>query len=289
MKRPELRRIFQGVALVAAPLAGCSDECGLWETLTVTVPASSPLCNSACPDYFNTARVHTCSYDQELDGGPRVIDGGVSVRCWCCNDTSCGRRPAGLRPALIRARGEVGKLFAEMAHLEAASVPAFQRLAIELTAHRAPSGLVLRALQSARDEQRHSVAVGGLAQRFGGELAPVEVDEFGVRPLESIAAENAAEGCVREAYGALTAAWMANAANDRDVRAAFAGIAADELRHAELSWEIAAWAGLPSAAHEKALESLRLSVAVDPPAGIRDAAGLPSAEQAFELWCKLRG
>lgn len=287
MKRPGLRRAFQGIALAATPLAGCSDQCGEWETLVVAVNAGDPLCPSACPESFNAARVHTCSYDMYPDGGPRATNGKVNVWCWCCNAKTCGRRPAGLQPAPARGRSELGKLFAEMAHLEAASVPAFRRLALELSAHGAPSDLVLRALASARDEERHAAAVGGLALRFGGEVAPLEIDDCAVRPLEAIAAENASEGCVREAYGALTAAWMASAAGDAEVRATFAAVAGDELCHAELSWDIASWAGLPGAAHEGALESLRRSLAVEPPAAIRDVAGLPSTERAFELWRQL--
>jgi hypothetical protein len=176
-----------------------------------------------------------------------------------------------------------------MAHLEAASVPAFQRLAVELRVHGAPSQLVTRALQSAGDERRHATVVGGLARRFGGQIAPVEIDAVHVRPMFLMAAENASEGCARETYGALTAAWMANAAADSGVQNAFASIAIDELRHAELSWDIAEWSGLPSSHYESAMESLGSEAEIEPPLEVRDIAGLPSAQQAVQLWRELRG
>ncbi|MFP2923978.1 hypothetical protein ACLESO_01930, partial [Pyxidicoccus sp. 3LG] len=55
-----------------------------------------------------------------------------------------GRRPEGLCSdgAVAGRVPTLGALFAKMAHLEAASVPAFERLADELAAHGAPARLV---------------------------------------------------------------------------------------------------------------------------------------------------
>jgi hypothetical protein len=131
-----------------------------------------------------------------------------------------------------------------MAHLEAASVYAFERLAAELEAHGAPADLIEAARESARDEVRHADAMGRLAARFGAvtERRPPRVRDVPQRSLASLARENAVEGCVRETYGALVNAWQAAHARDPDVRDAMRAIAADELRHAALSWEVAEWA-----------------------------------------------
>jgi hypothetical protein len=53
--------------------------------------------------------------------------------------------------------------------------------------------------------------------------------------------ENAVEGCVREAHGALVAAFQATHASEASVRAAFAKIAVDEAEHAELSFALDTW------------------------------------------------
>jgi hypothetical protein len=62
-----------------------------------------------------------------------------------------------------------------------------------------------------------------------------------VRSLFAIALENAVEGCVRETYGAVVGLVEARVSRDPEVRRASRSIAADECRHAELSWAVAAW------------------------------------------------
>jgi hypothetical protein len=152
-----------------------------------------------------------------------------------------GRRPAGLARTGIAWDADLGAYFAEVGHLEAASVRAFERLARELRAHRAPARLVRRASRAAKDEVRHAKVTARLAQRFGHEVPAPRVRDVRVRSLEAIARENAVEGCVRETLGALFAAWQAKAASDPKVRTAMSVIARDEARHAELAWEIARW------------------------------------------------
>src|SRR5438477_267768 len=119
-------------------------------------------------------------------------------------------------------------------------------------------------------------------------VAPVEIEVFRVRPMAEMVAENAAEGCARETYGALAAAWMASAAADADIRNTFASIARDELRHAELSWDIAAWGGLPASIYENGLESLRIGISARPPSEISRLAGVPAPEDAYRLWREIR-
>jgi hypothetical protein len=57
-----------------------------------------------------------------------------------------------------------------------------------------------------------------------------------------VALENAREGCVGETYAAAVALWQAERAGDPEVRAAMAGIARDEIAHAQLAWDVDAWA-----------------------------------------------
>jgi hypothetical protein len=166
--------------------------------------------------------------------------------CTVAQYHACGRRPSGLRearrPPLARhARGVAGTYLAGAARLEAASVTAFERLAGELEAHGAPARLVASARKSARDERRHTRAVSALAARFGGEVIMPRVRPIRARSLRAMAAENAVEGCVREAYGALVATYQAEHAEDAHVRRAMRVIAADETAHAALAYRVAHW------------------------------------------------
>jgi hypothetical protein len=111
-----------------------------------------------------------------------------------------------------------------------------------------------------------------------------------VRDLETIAIENAVEGCVREAFGALVATWQAQRAADAGVRVAMQRIARDETRHAALAVAIDAWARgrLDARARErverrKADALAELATPADVPEAIRAALGLPTRAQARAL------
>lgn len=154
-----------------------------------------------------------------------------------------GRRHAGLEGCEGRSEGTaLGQCFASMAELEEASVPAFEHLARELTAHGAPERLVRAAVRSADEERRHARMMGALARRFGGRPRPVRVAKVPVRSLGELARENAVEGCVGETWGALQALWQARFSSDRAVRAVTRRVARDEARHAALAWGVDAWA-----------------------------------------------
>jgi hypothetical protein len=226
-------------------------------------------------------------HDLHCRSSPRLV----------CTD---GRRPEGLRDLQqVNACCEVGALLAQMAHLEAASVPAFLRLADELAAHGAPEALVRAARRSAGDEVRHARVVGALARRYGAAVPEVEVAPFGPRSFEAMALENTVEGCVRETYSAVVTGWKARAAGDEEIRRAMEPIAEDELRHAELAWAVDAWASerlappararLREARHE-AFRALEREVSEDVPgAALIQRAGMPAPEQAVRLVQGLRG
>lgn len=188
-------------------------------------------------------------------------------------DENCviGRRPEGfstkVKPTTL------GDYFANAAELEAASVPAFRRLARELRAHGAPTELVDRAKAAALDEVRHARGVRALARRFGATAKSPRVGKLGVRSLVDIAMENAREGCVRETFGALVATFQARRATDVEIATAMGAIADDETEHAALAWDVAAWIDTQLDAEEK---SAVLGARSEAYAEVVHASGRPS-------------
>jgi hypothetical protein len=215
-----------------------------------------------------------------------VDDAGVSLIQ--CQRNCTGRRPAGLLPSPPGSGTALGAHFAEMARLEAAAVDAFHHLRRELIAHRAPRRMVKAAERAARDEIRHARMTRALAKRYGGGVVAPRVELRPVRSLEAIAMENAVEGCLREAFGALVAHWQASAAADPVIRAAMARIARDETRHAALAFEVDSWVRgrLARAAQarvavvrDRAFRELTADEA-EAPAALRRAIGLPTRLQS---------
>jgi hypothetical protein len=213
-------------------------------------------------------------------------------------DPNCvvGRRPQGLRQSAGDLRASLGSFFAHSAALEAASVPAFLRLARELRRHGAPRALTARALAAARDEMRHAQAVTELARACGGRALPWSAAPGTLRELEAVAIENAIEGCVRETYGALVAQHQQQRARDPRIRATYRPIAEDEARHAELSWDVARWAEprLSAAARERvqaarsaAASELLARVQSTPQTPHDEAAGLPAPAVGTALAAQL--
>lgn len=204
-----------------------------------------------------------------------------------------GRRPEGLcQPRTLRVQAALGRHFADMAQLEAASVDAFVVLRAELGCHGAPGSLLRLAERAAADEVRHTRMTERLARRYGGRLVPAQVVARPLRALAQVALENEIEGCVRETYGALLGCWQAEHAAEPLIRRAMARIAADELRHAALSWQVRNWAvrrlgrttrSELQAARRQAIRTLRAELWQEPPAAVAQAAGLPSPPQALEL------
>jgi len=137
---------------------------------------------------------------------------------------------------VARGEPELLQYLGTMECLEAASVPAFLRLADELRQHGAPAALVARAEQAAADEVGHAAGFAHLRAERGAPSAasPVEVPQA-PRSLEALAVENAVEGCVRETFGALVAGYQARTAGDEALRRIMTRVAAEELLHAELA------------------------------------------------------
>jgi hypothetical protein len=223
---------------------------------------------------------------------PVTASGGVTVLACACG-LAGGRRPEGFRPRRARRRsGPLGTYFASVAQLEAASVGAFRTLAEELAAYGAPAHLSAAAQRAARDEVRHARTMGRLARSHGAVVPRLERRARRARSLEEIAVENAVEGCVRETFGALTAAMQARSARDPRVREAMQRIAADETRHASLGWAVASWAhsrldaaarARVDAARTAAVVELSAEMQAEPAEDLVRTAGVPSARQAQRM------
>jgi len=208
----------------------------------------------------------------------------------CQTFCAAGRRPPGLEK--VDASGDLGVHFVAMARLEAASVDAFRVLRRELSGHRLPRKLDRGMRRAARDEIRHARAARALGRRYDGDYTPPVVKAQPTRTLEAIAIDNAIEGCVRETYGALTAAYQAQMAKDPNVRGTMTRIARDEIRHAALSWQLDGWlagrldgngrkrvADAKRAAHAE----LAASVGRGPSRELAEIAGLPAHDLASRL------
>ena len=184
-------------------------------------------CQAACQAALSGS---LCAGTSE-DAGATIAECQITALC-------TGRKLEGL--AVPTAGSSLGARLARMAWLEAASVRSFEQLARELRHHGAPAALVRRAENAARDEARHARIMARLAKRHGARVPAVRVARPRVRDLESIARENAVEACVGETFGAAQA--MLWARRDDDAGRAMRSIAPDELEHAALGWDVAAWA-----------------------------------------------
>ncbi|MBX3231010.1 MAG: ferritin-like domain-containing protein [Labilithrix sp.] len=217
-------------------------------------------------------------------------------------DNGCieGRRPAGLRPTGSPWLSAVGPCLAEIAYMEAAAVHAFADLAARLRELGAPRALIERAEEARRDEVRHAALARELAARHGGEVkTPVVAHAAAPGDALAFAIENAVEGCVREAFGAVVSAFQAANAADPRIRTAFASIARDEARHAELAFAIDGWlaARLDAAARravavamDDAWDALAAELAelAEPAEEVRRVAGYPTLVEQCALLAALR-
>jgi hypothetical protein len=208
-------------------------------------------------------------------------DGALTVHIVYAPFCLGGRRPEGLVEAGdAGARNELGRWLAGSAHLEAASIPAFEILAAELGAHAAPFPLVSAALTAAHDERRHARVMARLAARHGATPTAVRLARTPVRDIETIARENAVEGCIRETFAALIASRQAGAAQDPGIRGAMAGIARDETRHAALAWAVDGWShGLLSSAARRRVREARYEAS----AALVQESSLPTSPILCEL------
>jgi hypothetical protein len=155
-----------------------------------------------------------------------------------------GRRPEGLASERATGVSPLGDYYASTAHLEGAAVLAFELMERELQRFGAPRELQERAKRARADEERHHRQMAFMARREGATVPAVQAVQAAMasaRSLLAAALENAVEGCVREAWGALAARYQAAMAADPETRRLWSGIASDEAEHAELSLDLHDW------------------------------------------------
>lgn len=265
MELPRLKALAARVVLASMPTLAIP-ACAMSHHANYVLPSrAGQSCEQVCESLVGTglrSRVHSveaCVEATNLLPDPAAADAGapeereadwepppretVTVcRVVALSLDGAGRRPEGLAPAELGDTEGVARWLARAAHFEAASVTAFARLARELRAHGAPSSLVDGARIAARDEVCHARTMARWRDRVGAESVKVVVEPARERSLYAMALENAIEGCVGETFGAFVASRQAKVAEDPEFREDLAVIADDELRHAELSWSVHAWA-----------------------------------------------
>lgn len=131
-----------------------------------------------------------------------------------------------------------------------------------------------------------------VAAAYGARVPRIHVAPPQPRTLLEMAIENAAEGCARESWAAVVATHQAARSCEPALRASMQRIAADERRHASLSFELAHWLDtrldaaerrLVRSAYADAMAELRRAVSAEVDPELMRVAGLPSAEAATAL------
>jgi hypothetical protein len=296
LARTWLRRIALGLPLVTLP--GCSGGSGPCapNVTTHSITADQLAMLAGADGGVDPMACRELCESLDPTGGAALEcsvgegDGGLFLAC--AIERFCGgRRPAGLVDPEARATG-IGEVLARCAHREAASVPAFLELAVELDALGAPRSFARSARRYAADEVRHARTLEALAARYGASVAPVARTPTPRRDLFALALDNAVEGCVREAYAAIVAAHQAEHASDPAVRSAMAEVAHDEAQHALFSYVVDDWAvSRLDPADARTVDARRCAAAaawaracaVEPDADVRAALGLPDARTAVAI------
>lgn len=166
----------------------------------------------------------------------------VLVRCHWAGRCLGGRAgPAWEQRRETNESVPLARWLADAAYDEAGSVVSFRSVAAELERFDLPDRLHTALGAAALDEERHAALMTALARAAGQEPRTPQLRVVPTRTLEAIAVENAVEGCVRETFNALLAAYQARHATIEAIRDAMTEIAADECRHAQLAWRLDAW------------------------------------------------
>lgn len=253
----DLRRTLASIVL-SAPLIGCLEPtphgCPPQHDDTFVLDGSDPTLTSLIADCEQQVSCEAlCTeLDQRMygDDGTRIEicelvpsdapgDHLHVTAGFLCGGRRPGNYRRGVAPATCNA---VAAYLARQAELEAASVRAFADLYADLVELDAPAQMRRAAIRAAADEVRHAAMSARLAKRFGATVAPRQIRAAPRRDLRALVLDNAAEGCVRETYGAAVAGYQARTARDPLVRRAMYRIARDEAKHALLSWQLHRWA-----------------------------------------------
>jgi hypothetical protein len=191
----------------------------------------------------------TCSGPLCVIGRPFLIDGAESLALpeartdWYSN---AGPAATPCLPADASLRRELARAWTEQALMEHASIAAFARFSLQLLSLGAPADLVQRSSQAMQDEIGHARACFELARHYSGaDVGPGSLPVDGAlsaSDLCSVVLGTIAEGCIGETLAALEAAEALAHCEEPAVRAVLERITIEESRHAELAWQLVAWA-----------------------------------------------
>jgi hypothetical protein len=209
-----------------------------------------------------------CMTNSDCMGGACSFDSALGYRV--CNHAVCGRpflvdAEARVAPIiessawlergdwtprtdhLTRAeRAALAEHWMKMGQMEHASIAAFARFSLQLLSLGAPPRLVQACTQALADETAHTRLCFQIASEYAGHAVgpgPLDVGRsLEVTSLEDIVDLVIAEGCFGETSAALEALESADGASDPVIRSAYAQIARDEQRHAELAFQFVRWA-----------------------------------------------
>jgi tRNA isopentenyl-2-thiomethyl-A-37 hydroxylase MiaE len=163
-----------------------------------------------------------------------------------------GRRPAGMPNTCSDSwLQSTAEHLREVESMETAAIWAFEDLHAQLMQVGAPADLLRRIASARQDEIKHARIMQRILRKRGIAAKAVARPARVAQSLLELATHNATEGCVRETYGALVATHQATYAGNRELRAAFRTIAAEETTHAQLSIDLAAWFNTQLSAHER--------------------------------------
>jgi hypothetical protein len=168
---------------------------------------------------------------------------------YCAPPPVDGRRSPGVFERHVTDR-TLDHFFAIVAHNEAASVDAFGLLYRELRSRRAPAPLLRGVERARRDEARHASRAARLTRQRVPRVLRRRVSP---RSVLDVAVDNAREGCGRELFGACVGLLLAQRATTQRLRAYYASITRDELRHASLSFRLHDWLSTSLTTAERAM------------------------------------
>lgn len=190
----------------------------------------------ACGSYFPSG----------LWGRPLTVRGKlVQPRIRVSDDWASGD-PPNVDELDARTRATLADWWLLDAQKEHASVPAFARLAWQLTAMGAPAELLERTYRAGMQEIRHARRCFALVSAYRGEAIGVmpmpELADADVETdLVKLAVESLIDGCMIEGVNADVAALALTRATDPAVVSLLRIISVDEAQHAELAWKIIEW------------------------------------------------
>jgi hypothetical protein len=199
----------------------------------------------AC-EWNPTTRTRACQPPCLACGRPFLIESAARLARTATRSDWCARQAPSVEHLTAAERAAQAEHWSRLGQMEHASIAAFARFSLQLLSLGAPADLVEACTQALADETAHTQLCFGIASAYAGRaVGPGPLDITGsldVSSLEDIVDLVIAEGCFGETSAALEALEAAETASDPVIRAAYAQIASDEQRHAELAFRFVRWA-----------------------------------------------